>query len=95
MAVYILHFDEPIAHAQHYTGFSDQVYERLRQHARPSTDVRIIQEFRARGIGFAVGKIWHDRGRRFERHLKKVSKNARHHCEICRHAKEGENNENV
>lgn len=84
MSVYILHFDRPVGHAQHYTGFSTQIIRRIRHH-RCGTGARLTQVARERGIGFKIGKLWRgpQYGRSFERKIKTIA-HPKRFCSICR-----------
>lgn len=88
MAVYILHFDSPIGsdlhRAQHYIGSSEKVFERIQLHGTGKSDVKIVNEFFRRGIGFEVGMIWHDADWLFERYLKESVKQTKRVCLVCR-----------
>lgn len=54
--VYVLHFNEPIAHAQHYIGCTENLFERLTTHAQ-GRGATIVKECLCRGIGFRVGAV--------------------------------------
>lgn len=89
MAVYLLHFERQIAHAQHYLGYAKVVNDRIQCH-RSGNGARLVAEFVSRGIDFTVAKIWPKGNRRFERQLKN-RKNARRFCPVCRKNKEQSN----
>lgn len=83
-AIYVLHFDRPLAHAQHYIGCTDNIRARLEAHARGAGS-RLCKELRKQGIGWTLGAIFkcsHRRMRQLERSLKD-QKNASRYCEIC------------
>lgn len=84
MAVYLLHFDEKIAHAQHYLGFSDKLDQRIKQHRRGKSGAGIVTEFFRRNIGFVVARVWEDGDRIFERHLKVKYKHTTRLCPVCK-----------
>lgn len=86
MAVYLLHFERKIAHAQHYLGYAKRVDERIARH-RAGNGARLVAEFTSRGIGFVVARIWPDGTRQFERSLKSVRKNSRRLCPECKKEK--------
>ncbi|HTP16847.1 MAG TPA: hypothetical protein VMK13_13545 [Streptosporangiaceae bacterium] len=53
--VYLLHFDEPYAHAQHWTG---QVLDvRLEAH-RTGEGARLMAVVTAAGTGFSLARTW-------------------------------------
>lgn len=56
---YLLHFDAPIGkrNVQHYSGKSKRLPKRLRKHEE-NPDVDLLQEFKRRGIGFTVVRLW-------------------------------------
>ena len=81
--IYLLHFDRPLAHAQHYLGFTDDLESRLRQHANPNggSHHRLMQVIHEQGIGFSLARAWTG-DRTAERHLKS-RKEGRRLCPIC------------
>lgn len=80
--VYILHFEEPIAHAQHYVGFAQSVHleDRIEKH-RSGRGSRLTQVFYERGISFKVSRIIPG-GRTKERKIKNWKCTPRI-CPIC------------
>jgi hypothetical protein len=85
--VYLIHFDRPIGnpnnprgHAQHYIGYSDNLAERLLDHAKGQGSA-IMAYLAQTGIGWLVTRTWMG-GRTFERKLKN-RKNAKAICPIC------------
>lgn len=88
--VYLLHFDRPLAHAQHYLGFVDHtkghaLEARLEYH-RKGTGSKLLRAVVAAGIGFQVADLWPDGDRNFERQLKNRKK-AGLLCPLCRKLK--------
>ena len=81
--VYLLHFDTPLHHAQHYMGFTDNLEARLLHH-RGGTGARLMEVLREHNIGFSLVRTW-DGDRNKERRLKKW-KNGRQLCPVCREA---------
>lgn len=81
MAVYILHFDTPLAHARHYVGWANDVERRL-QHHRAGTGARFTQVLNERGIGFQLACIYPEADKTFERHLKRTHNTAKY-CPLC------------
>ena len=51
--VYLLHFDQPYAHARHYTGWTDDLLDRLDRHAR-GHGARLMTVISQAGIGFIL-----------------------------------------
>lgn len=82
MAVYLLHFERPIAHARHYLGYADDVDTRIAKH-RNGNGARLVAEFVANDIGFTVARIWPGGDRTFERKLKNRHNTPRL-CPVCR-----------
>lgn len=82
--VYLIHFDEPLAHAQHYIGYAEDINERLNAH-RVGRGARLLAACNAVGISYRIVRIWNGPGadRNFERRLKR-RKNARRLCPTCR-----------
>lgn len=83
--VYLIHFDRPLGHAQHYIGFTDNLQQRLHDHEATCKGSKLLQAVRAAGIHFRVVRTWEgDRG--LERRLKNQKK-ARLLCPVCRKEK--------
>lgn len=82
--VYVLHFDDPIAHAQHYIGSTTSPLRRLAQHASGHGS-RLCRELHARGIGFRLASL-HTTNltnmRKAERRMKD-QKNSSRYCKFC------------
>lgn len=87
VAVYLLHFDRPYHHAQHYLGYSADLGTRIALHKAPlgSSHHRLMQVIYAAGIGFSVARVWDNGDRALERSLKR-RKNGRRLCPLCRAA---------
>ncbi len=83
--VYILHFRQPLAHAQHYTGATDDLRQRMRHH-RGGHGGRLPQIFRELGVSFVVGRVeeYDDRRTAFlrERQIKRTAHGPRY-CQVC------------
>lgn len=82
--IYVLHFDQPLAHAEHYVGCTDNIRARVTAHALGAGS-RLTRELYARGIGWRLGGLYqctHRRMRSLERSLKD-QKHASRYCEIC------------
>lgn len=79
--IYLLHFDRPFGHAQHYTGWASNLDGRLKHHANGS-GATLLRHVRNAGIGWTLARTWSgDRNR--ERALKKQG-GASRHCPICK-----------
>ena len=84
MYVYLLHFNSPIAHAQHYVGSTMSLESRLAAHAA-GRGSRLTAEFAQLRIPFILGGVWQctrESSRITERRLKE-RKNAPFFCRIC------------
>ena len=86
--VYLLHFDEPLCHAKHYIGYTDDLDKRMETHraGRGSKLVRAVME---NDSDFVVARTWENGDRTFERHLKD-QKNGPRFCPICQAKLRGE-----
>lgn len=84
--VYLMHLDRPLAHSQHYIGWTNDVDKREIEHnsGKGSPYLRAAKEA---GINFKVVRTWPNEDRHFERKLKN-RKNARYLCPICRAERE-------
>ncbi len=81
--LYILHFETPLAHAQHYLGYvadERRLQERLEEHAN-GRGARLMEVVTERLISWSVARTMPgDKGR--ERALKNNA-NTRAYCPIC------------
>ena len=95
--VYLLHFDidpkeevpssredakKPF-HARHYMGWSENAQERIDQHYKATSGVKLIEAIHAKGISFTVARIWDNVDRDFERRMKNQG-GLNRHCPICK-----------
>lgn len=78
--VYLIHFDQPISHAQHYMGWSSKPMDRVNEHFA-GNGAKITKAFASAGIGGELVRTWPG-NRAFERTLKD-RKNARGLCPKC------------
>ncbi len=85
---YLLHFDQKIAHAQHYLGKTVNLDRRLREHAS-GVGARLPAVAKSRGIGFVLVRTWKPEGdetlSQLERRLKRM-KCSPQLCNVCRDA---------
>jgi hypothetical protein len=79
--IYLLHYDTPLHHAQHYLGSCDDP-QRIQDHGSGTSRARLPQVFCELGVQFVVARTW-EGSRTGERKLKN-QKNARVLCPICR-----------
>jgi predicted GIY-YIG superfamily endonuclease len=54
--IYMLHFDRPYRHAKHYVGWTDDLFDRLDQHAA-GRGARLVAVIWHAGIGFTLIRI--------------------------------------
>jgi len=79
--IYLLHYDRPLHHAQHYLGSCDDP-QRIQDHGDRTSRARLPHVFSELEIQFVVTGTW-EGGRTGERKLKN-QKNAHVLCPICR-----------
>jgi predicted GIY-YIG superfamily endonuclease len=80
VTVYLLHFDQPLKHATHYLGSTDNLEERLQAH-RGGYGARIMEVLHEQGIGFQLVRTW-EGGKRKEMQLKR-GHDGRRLCPVC------------
>ena len=78
--VYLLHFDRPYEHARHYTGWADDLLDRLDMHAR-GRGARLMNVIFSAGIGFTLARIC-EGTRATERAIKNEGGAVRY-CPLC------------
>lgn len=84
MFVYILHFDDPLAHAQHYAGMTGNLRQRLEAHAS-GNGARLTEVLHNDQKPWTLGGLFQTtatNARRVEKELKE-SKNTARYCDIC------------
>lgn len=81
MAVYLIHFDEKLHHAQHYVGYTENLEGRMFCH-RNGNGARILNRCNKLGIKYKVVRIWKHAGPDLEQHIKR-HKNTKHYCPVC------------
>lgn len=80
--VYLIHFEKPYKHAQHYIGYTDNLDRRTQEHTCKTNGARLLQVVRDAGIGFKVVRTWPEGDRELERKLKSW-KNSSKLCPVC------------
>lgn len=80
--VYLIHFDKPLKHAQHYIGYTHDLDQRFHAHSCTTDGAKLLHAVRDAGIGFQVVNVWANGDRGLERDLKN-KKNARRFCPVC------------
>ena len=78
--VYLLHFDHPYQHARHYTGWTEDLLDRLDRHAR-GWGSRLTAVICQAGIGFTLARIC-EGTRDTERSIKNCGGAVRY-CPLC------------
>jgi len=78
--VYLIHFNEKLAHAQHYMGWTTNLSERLHAH-ETGNGARLMEVISERGITWQLTRTWAG-GRDLERKLK-AQHNGPRFCPIC------------
>ena len=83
MAVYLIHLNEPLGHARHYSGYAkgNNPQKRIDKHGT-AKGARMLKVAAERGISWVVAQIWPDADREFERSLKKRGQAAI--CPLCK-----------
>jgi predicted GIY-YIG superfamily endonuclease len=79
--VYLIHFDEPLAHAKHYVGFTTNFDNRMKSHHK-GTGARLLAVLNEKSIGWNVSRTWHGVSQKLERAIKD-SKNTARFCPVC------------
>ena len=80
--VYLLHFERPLHHAQHYLGWTNDLDARIEQHRLGIREKCVITAvFAEHGIPFVVARTWPG-PLALEKALKR-RKNSRLLCPIC------------
>lgn len=81
MNVYLIHFQEKLAHAGHYLGKAENIAERLARH-KAGRGAKLLQVLKQKNINFEVVRIWENVSPNFERKLKTAGHNNKL-CPIC------------
>lgn len=79
--VYLIHFNEPLAHSSHYIGWASNFKGRIWHHQH-GTGARILSAANEKGIEWNVVRVWVNEDRHFERWLKN-KKGANKFCPVC------------
>jgi len=78
--VYLLHFDRPYQHARHYTGWTEDLLDRLDHHAAGS-GARLMTVVSHAGIGFVLVRTCE--GTRVTERAIKNAGGAVRYCPLC------------
>jgi hypothetical protein len=79
--VYLLHFSEPVGHAEHYLGWALDHHARVDDHLCGKGS-RLVAAAVRRGIHIELVRTWPNVDRNFERRLKNGTHKAR--CPLCK-----------
>lgn len=80
--VYLIHFDKPYKHANHYIGFVEEdLCRRLQEHL-DNYGSKLLKAVNNANIQWEVVRVWEGVDRNFERKLKK-RKNSKQMCPVC------------
>lgn len=82
--IYLIHFNKPYEHAEHYMGFTKNVDRRMLRHVA-GRGARLMQVIEDAGITWKISRVWYG-DRYLERRLKKQGGHARK-CPICQRRK--------
>ena len=84
--VYILHFEEALSHARHYTGWCISPEARFKDHATGNGS-HLTKAFYNKGLGFEVGLLYryssNQEARSVEWHIKHRLKKVLRYCSRC------------
>lgn len=78
--IYLLHFAQPYQHARHYTGWTEDLPDRLELHAS-GHGARLMAVIRHAGIGFILTRVCE--GTRHTERAIKNSGGAVRYCPLC------------
>lgn len=78
--VYLLHFDQPYRHVQHYCGWTTDVSGRLAEHAT-GHGARLLTVVRNAGITWSLARTWP--GTRARERQLKTQGGASRRCPLC------------
>jgi len=78
--IYLLHFEQPYQHAQHYLGWAIELESRLADHAA-GRGARLLAVVRSAGISWRLARTWEGTRAR-ERQIKRQGGLSRS-CPLC------------
>lgn len=79
---YLIHLNEPVAHARHYAGWHQHPDGRRNARHASGNGARLLAVAKARGITWQVVRTWPGTDRRFERRLKNYAQSPLL-CPVC------------
>lgn len=83
-AVYVLHFDPPFRHAEHYIGFTEHpdVATRIHEHLKTKGGSPLVRAAVAAGCRIEIAHVFVGADRKFERRIKNRADVSRW-CRLC------------
>ena len=82
MWIYLIHFDRPHFHAQHYLGATTDIQRRIHAHAYGHGS-RLMSAINEEGIGWQLAKLWTTNDCWTGERLAKAQKHGPWFCPIC------------
>lgn len=79
--IYLLHFEEPLKHAQHYLGWTADLDTRMIEHGKGSGSA-LMAAVKKAGIAWKLVRTWP--GDTYDEKKLKQRGSAKRHCPICR-----------
>lgn len=79
--IYLIHFDQPFGHAQHYLGWARDVEARIAHH-RNGSGANLLRHVNEAGITWQVVRTWPNMTKNDERRMK-IGSHAPQYCPIC------------
>ena len=84
MWLYLIHFETPLSHAQHYVGACGSLIDRLKQH-HSGHGARLIDVIQEKEIEWKLARCWRTPDAfKLESILKRKIKGAAKYCPCCR-----------
>lgn len=84
--VYLIHISTPIAHMQHYVGYTRDLLERLSRH-RSGSGARLLRWANENGVDYHIVRLWRAGHSPGEAYAKEVAIKRQNHsarlCPIC------------
>lgn len=83
--IYLVHFERPYRHAQHYVGWTRELRQRFYRHTSDAPLRRgsaLMRAVVAAGIGFKVVAVWS--GTRTDERQIHQHRNNKRRCPVCR-----------
>lgn len=81
MAIYLLHLNRKLHHAQHYIGYTENLSQRLNTHAM-GRGSKMLRAAALKGISWQLVRVWTNVPPSFERQIKRTH-SACDYCPVC------------